>query len=233
MNTKICIKCNIEKLTNEFPLRNKKLNIYRGSCKVCYYKQTRPSKEKKREYARTHREKHREEIKEKKRAYYAQNKIRINEKKKEYTELHKEKTKLYLKEYYLKNKDKLLDKAKQRNIEKKEEIKAYKKEWSKTPKAIALKKQSKANRRALLKDAGKITSSEASNIISNTSNCYWCNTKLDKENASRNIHLDHYVPLSKGGRNTIDNIVVSCAKCNMLKKAKDPISFANSLGKLL
>ena len=33
-------------------------------------------------------------------------------------------------------------------------------------------------------------------------------------------HLDHVIPLSKGGKHEIDNIVTACAKCNHSKKDK-------------
>ncbi len=57
--------------------------------------------------------------------------------------------------------------------------------------------------------------------------CYWCGVKCKE-----NYHVDHYIPLSKGGNNSINNLRISCAKCNHSKHAKDPYSFAASLGKL-
>ena len=41
------------------------------------------------------------------------------------------------------------------------------------------------------------------------------------------------MPLSKGGEHTLTNLVVSCPTCNLQKNAKDPIEFANKLGRLL
>lgn len=57
--------------------------------------------------------------------------------------------------------------------------------------------------------------------------CYWCNI-----DCTDNYHIDHYVPLAKGGLHTVDNLVISCAKCNMTKSAKDPFKFANEVGRL-
>lgn len=57
--------------------------------------------------------------------------------------------------------------------------------------------------------------------------CYWCNIECDEK-----YHIDHYVPLSKGGTHTIDNLVIACAKCNLTKNAKDPYKFAQTKGKL-
>ena len=58
--------------------------------------------------------------------------------------------------------------------------------------------------------------------------CYWCGKRHQKD-----YHIDHYIPLSKGGSNTIENLVVACKSCNLKKHAKEPIAFANSIGKLL
>lgn len=42
-----------------------------------------------------------------------------------------------------------------------------------------------------------------------------------------------YEPLSKGGEHLIENIVLACPHCNMSKHDKDPLEFANKLGRLL
>jgi 5-methylcytosine-specific restriction endonuclease McrA len=46
--------------------------------------------------------------------------------------------------------------------------------------------------------------------------CFYCSTILDK------YEIDHFIPLSKGGRNNIDNLVVSCIHCNRSKSGKLP-----------
>ena len=39
------------------------------------------------------------------------------------------------------------------------------------------------------------------------------------------LTADHYVPLSKGGTNTIDNIIPACPDCNRRKWSRDPSEF--------
>lgn len=46
--------------------------------------------------------------------------------------------------------------------------------------------------------------------------CYYCSKK---HNVS-NLHVDHIVPLSKGGGHTSSNICRSCSKCNLGKQFK-------------
>lgn len=46
--------------------------------------------------------------------------------------------------------------------------------------------------------------------------CYWCGEHTDQPVP------DHYVPLARGGRNSIDNLVVSCPHCNSQRQDKLP-----------
>jgi len=43
--------------------------------------------------------------------------------------------------------------------------------------------------------------------------CQYCGKKFD----SKNLNLDHVVPLARGGKTTWDNIVCSCLPCNTRK----------------
>lgn len=54
--------------------------------------------------------------------------------------------------------------------------------------------------------------------------CHWCHKKI-----KGTPHADHVIALSKGGTNYIDNVVPSCAKCNLAKSAKSPLEFAGRL----
>ena len=47
--------------------------------------------------------------------------------------------------------------------------------------------------------------------------CYWCGVKV-----GRHYHVDHVIPLSKGGDNGPGNIVIACPPCNWHKHARLP-----------
>ena len=49
--------------------------------------------------------------------------------------------------------------------------------------------------------------------------CYWCKTKFGK------YTVDHYIPLTRGGSNWPDNIVMACQPCNSAKGNKLPEEF--------
>jgi 5-methylcytosine-specific restriction endonuclease McrA len=55
--------------------------------------------------------------------------------------------------------------------------------------------------------------------------CYWCGQKV----AWKKKHADHVVPLSSGGSNGPENLVISCAFCNDSKGAKHPMDFAGRM----
>ena len=58
--------------------------------------------------------------------------------------------------------------------------------------------------------------------------CHWCGVPTKQK-----FHLDHLVPISKGGTNWPNNLVIACARCNLQKQDADPIDFARRLGRLV
>ena len=62
--------------------------------------------------------------------------------------------------------------------------------------------------------------------------CAYCKLEL-KRKGWRTFHVDHIVPLSRGGGNGRANLQVLCEPCNLRKSAKDPITFAREIGLLL
>ena len=58
--------------------------------------------------------------------------------------------------------------------------------------------------------------------------CYWCYTDI-----SVKYEKDHYIPICKGGDSSLYNFVLTCPKCNASKNGRDPIEFANKIGRLL
>lgn len=46
-------------------------------------------------------------------------------------------------------------------------------------------------------------------------------------------HLDHVVPLARGGEHAPRNLQYLCPPCNLTKNSRDPIDFMRSLGRLL
>ena len=148
--------------------------------------------------------------------HYAKNKEKTKNVNKEYaktyirkplTDEQKLNTSIKSKEYYIKNRERL-----------KKASAAYKKtNRGKYSGAHT------ANRRRLTKEATSDTTicqeSLASLMKAQKQVCYYCGTMLlnDKE-----TQLDHYIPISKGGKHSIWNVVWSCAFCNKSKSNNVP-----------
>ena len=63
-------------------------------------------------------------------------------------------------------------------------------------------------------------SNELKNLREKQKNrCYICDCELDYEGINQ-VHLDHIVPLSKGGAHTLLNVAWSCSSCNLSKNDK-------------
>lgn len=58
--------------------------------------------------------------------------------------------------------------------------------------------------------------------------CYWCGVSV-----KHGYEIDHVIPLSRGGINSRENIVLACTPCNRSKKDKLPHEWSGSNGKLL
>lgn len=81
-------------------------------------------------------------------------------------------------------------------------------------------KASKSKRRKLIMDNNDSTITATTLEIlkaAQSNKCYYCNSLLLFDHST---HLDHYIPLSKGGMHSITNVVWSCSTCNLIKHDK-------------
>ena len=143
-------------------------------------------------------------------AWYAKNREKKAKQYLEQKESIKERKAKRARQYYLENKERLL---------------AQQKEYYENNKDKWIEKAHK--RRA----SGLPTHFKISDIKRlkelQQSKCPICKQKLSKH------HIDHIVPLSKGGANDFGNLQLLCPSCNLNKHAKDPVVFMQSKGYLL
>lgn len=95
------------------------------------------------------------------------------------------------------------------------------------PKPLLNRRVNEANRRAR-KNANQETHTckdVETQLKSQKYRCWWCGCDIHDS-----YHVDHLIPLARGGSNNVRNIVISCPKCNMSKGAKMPHEW---IGRLL
>lgn len=98
-----------------------------------------------------------------------------------------------------------------------EKLAKQKKEYRKTDRWKKLKRFSNEKRRTnKLKLESNFTKQQWKNCIKHFNNsCCYCGNKVEI------FSMDHFIPLSKGGEWTVNNIVPACMSCNSSKRAND------------
>jgi 5-methylcytosine-specific restriction endonuclease McrA len=92
--------------------------------------------------------------------------------------------------------------------------------WAKKPyeERLIIQRAKRASRRHRIARTGKnYNFADVKAALSAQKNtCWWCSKRITK------YHIDHRIPLARGGGNGPDNIVISCPKCNLSRGAKLP-----------
>lgn len=140
----------------------------------------------------------------------------------------KEGQKEYSKKYYIENKDDI----RQRNIEwrnnNKDRVKELLKQYTKKNKDKIIRERKEnlersrgynAKRRAKMRQSGGSFKKKDIDdmFVAQSGLCVACGVNL----ITSGYHIDHKIPLSKGGTNWIDNIQLLCPSCNLSKNNKD------------
>jgi 5-methylcytosine-specific restriction endonuclease McrA len=205
MVLKPCSKCQEAKPVTEFHKNGYAADGLRSACKACTAEINRAS-------IRRHHDKRKAE---KRAAYYA---VRDTPEFQAKRKAHREATKAQKRAYDA-----------ERHRKNAEAIKARVRDWvaQNRDRRRTIVTNYDARRRAWA-GSGVSTSELRAWLISQPKRCYWCGS-----DCAENRHIDHYVPLSKGGKHELANLVIACGPCNLRKNAKDPLDFAREVGRLL
>lgn len=137
-----------------------------------------------------------------------------------------DKARKYQNDFYARNREserKRLQEYYEKNPNKRKEANARIEEWRRRN-----REQSRSyvrNRRAKLKSSGGTHNGEdIKRLISGQKGCcWWCGRKIP---LGRH-HVDHRIPIARGGSNGPENLVISCAPCNHKKSSKMPWEMDN------
>ena len=77
----------------------------------------------------------------------------------------------------------------------------------------------RCHERRILTDKNKITNAEWLEALERFNYaCAYCGS-------TSNLSMDHVVPVSKGGQNTVDNLIPACISCNSTKQASEMVEW--------
>jgi 5-methylcytosine-specific restriction endonuclease McrA len=139
--------------------------------------------------------------------------------------------------HYAANREDMLAKQAAYRAENRQKCNAAVAKWARAnPDARRIHKQ---NRRAQeAQSGGKLSRGITAKLFKlQQGKCACCGETLETlKNGSvdgKKVHLDHIMPISKGGTNTDKNMQLLTSTCNLEKNAKHPVDFMQSRGFLL
>lgn len=205
---KTCTKCcEVKPATAEYFQRDKKTQDgLKSQCKLC-----------RKEYGEKH---------------YLANAERISEKTKQYYQVHAERKRRRSREYHLANKERLLKQRRNyriANVDKIREQQAryraanrevlatrvaeYKRTHKEQYRTYSLRRIAQKRKAEGFHTADDV----ARQYAAQKGRCYYCKAKVGDT-----YHVDHVIPLVRGGSDGPENIVVACVTCNTSKKQRMP-----------
>ena len=206
--------------------------VYRG-------KPAMTAEEKKKSEAarrKRYREKHGDQIKAARKRYHAENQDLLRAKSNRYYAENRESMKEQAREHYAKTYVPKTPQQKPEPVPRDKYLAEYYRTNYRTNRELILARQRQyrkdhpeshrrrnAKRRAVKKNApigdlAAIVNWESTWRSGKTVACHWCRKRVK----TSDVHVDHVVPLSKGGAHDVENMCVACAKCNLSKHAKSP-----------
>ena len=159
----------------------------------------------------------------------AYRKLRKNQQReyhKKYREEKAEELKIKKSKYYLNNKDKVVKKIKEYQDKNKEKVLQWKRDYSLRNPEVAKAGKRRRRAREMKVRSEKYTTQDVLDMYG--INCHICSEPIDltatrqcgKPGWQHGLHLDHLIPISKGGSDTIDNVRPAHGACNLTKGAK-------------
>jgi 5-methylcytosine-specific restriction endonuclease McrA len=215
----------------EYKERNK--DRVRENNKEAQKRYYQKNKERKSEYAYQYRQENKEKLSEYRRQYYQENPEKHKEQAKQWYQENFEKVKEQKKQYNKKNAKQIYEYSKQyrqkwlpKNAERVREYqKQYSKQYIKTEKGKEASYRSRLKRRSY-KHHVTFTPHQRKPILDRDNwQCQSCGIKVHDRNTGDwntpdKAHIDHIIPISKGGNSEPSNLQTLCRTCNLSKHDK-------------
>lgn len=200
---KRCSKCGNEKTIECFAAHRTTRDRLRPECKACHNLAAT-------QWQRANKEK----VAARDKRYKERNRDKLNARRREYYAKAHSKVRATMNAWVEKNREKVRQKTRQWQHENKE-------------KYLAIMRMVNAGRRF-----AEVTKANKPKIIeqlkvNQKGKCAACRCVLER------FHIDHIMPIKRGGTNDPDNLQLLCVTCNCRKKDRHPVEFMQSQGYLL
>ena len=158
---------------------------------------------------------HREELCLYARQYYKDNHARLLEQQRQYGQAHKYEVALRSKRWRAANRERVRENDRRYRDENPQRFKDHSRNWRQRHPMAKL--ADTRNRRARLKNCeGKHTAKDIERQYERQNGqCFWCSKPVEMS-----FHVDHVHPVKRLGSNGPENLVISCAVCNLSKGKK-------------
>jgi 5-methylcytosine-specific restriction endonuclease McrA len=132
----------------------------------------------------------------------------------------------YMNEWYLANKERTKERRRVASKKhratpkaKQQKLKREREDRQKRPEFYRSRDRSHNHKRRGrgLRTSGTLTAAGWETLVASSTACHWCKRRWTNR---RKPTLDHVVPLSKGGENTLQNSVCACLRCNTSKNSR-------------
>jgi len=200
-NSKTCFRCKQTKTFDEFRKHKDRSDGLSSNCKVCDRASEKNWRKNNKELKASY-----------DRAYRLANPESVRERQRRWEIKHAEKEKARKHAFYLENKQLWAERTKIWALNNPEKENAKKRRWRANNPEKALQERHKYRKR--LKENGiyEISQKDLKRLI-NADVCYYCEKRCK-------LTLEHIIPVSRGGRHSIGNLVMVCPYCNSSKQAR-------------
>jgi len=209
-HSKPCTKCGQTKPLDDFAKHKHCKGGLAGYCKECAVARASAwfanNKDKATDYRKSWAQNNPEKIALYKKHWYQANPEKI----KEWQQSNPEKVKAIHKAWREANPEKISTNSKAYRQANPEKVSAYARQWAKSNPERRNFNASKRRALKLNNGVSQVTLKELQRLYA--SHCAYC--------AAPSEHIDHVIPLSRGGTHSIGNLTGACASCNLSKGAK-------------
>lgn len=226
-DTKVCRKCNARKSTNHFSKNRANRDGLKNTCKQCDRALIQEWRDKNREHIREYNKTWRNENRDRELRRSAEwrqnNPERVREYQQRYNKTESRKTnsrrwrkshsgKAWRHAYRLEPHTRAMAKRYDQSERRRQSMRKYRR----SERGRVSTAQHNHRRRSLTQD-GHVSAKEWRALVEKFQNaCAYCGT------SDVALTMDHVIPLSRGGRHSVSNIVPACLRCNSSKGSRTP-----------